>query len=83
MKDDEKQLIKWVESSNSFQKQALDTIAENNLLIDALENMIDGANVWDNHGRCHYCYSPNHKDDCEYKAAVLLLYKVKKRNEPF
>ena len=45
MKDDEKQLIKWVESSNSFQKQALDTIAENevlkaqvNYLLEAIED---------------------------------------------
>jgi len=44
MKDDEIQLIDWVESSNSFQKQALDTIAENEALkaqVNAMRGKLD------------------------------------------
>jgi len=80
MKDDEIQLIKWVESSNSFQKKALDTIAENKMLHaenKALTNEVDGyrkrvCQMCDGHGMVGNIFDSMDCPDC-----VALHNKVK------
>ena len=58
---------------SSYDQQQIDLVADNKALIDALENMIDGAQVWSDRGNCCYCNGANHKKDCEYTAAIALL----------
>lgn len=67
--------------TTSYEQQQLDLVAENEALSEALDNMIDGANVWSDLGNCCYCNGRNHKEDCDYKAAISLLEKVKLRNQ--
>lgn len=64
----------------TIEQQALDLVKENEALIEALDDMIDGAQVWSSKGDCSYCNGRNHKKDCEYKSAVSLLEKVKLRS---
>ena len=67
--------------TTSYEQQQIDLVAENEALFVALENMVDGAQIWSDLGNCCYCNGVKHKKDCEYTAAVSLLHKVGALNE--
>jgi len=62
---------------NHFELKSKYLTDEVEALTEALDNMIDGANVWSEYGNCCYCNGRKHKKDCEYKAAIALLDKIK------
>ena len=66
-----------------MQSKAIELAVNNHdASVEALKSITKKLN-WNGNGSCDYCGSecPNHKDDCDYIAAVKLLDKIKGESE--
>lgn len=73
MTDLYKQIEALILERNAFE-------ADNLALVNALDNLIDGAFPWSDMGHCNYCNGVSHKKDCDYTAAIELLAKIRGNN---
>jgi hypothetical protein len=65
-------------TTRSQNKSISHAVNNHDALVEALKSITKKLN-WNGNGSCDYCGNefPNHKDDCDYIAAINLLNKIK------